>query len=126
MLPFLARWYHEPMIEWLLLPGHQTDPVRARIGQAWRGNAQLRLLQPTPRSRPITVLLPEGASACRAPRWPDVLSDWSDIYEEALFPSPLLPVAGEVLSEVGQDCLALYADLGAAAGPRGGIAWYEK
>src|SRR5690242_11671951 len=100
------------MIEWLLLPGHQADAVRALLGRAWAGKAQLRLLRPTPRSRPITVLLPEAATARRAPRWPDVLSDWSDIYEEPLFPSPLLPVAGEVLSELGQDCLALHADLG--------------
>jgi hypothetical protein len=114
------------MIEWLLLPGQNLQPVRTLLGRAWRGPAVLHLLQASPRARPVTVVVPEGARALRGPRWPDVLSDWADIYEEPLFPSPLLPVAGEVLSESGSECLALFADLGAPGGARGGIAWYQK
>src|SRR5579862_8778000 len=114
------------MIEWLLLPGNQVEAVRALIGQALRGSAQLVVLQPTPKSREVSVLVPRGAQALRQPRWPEVLTDWVDIYEEPLFPSAPVPVAAEVLSESGTDCLALHADLGAPAGPRGGIVWYEK
>lgn len=119
------------MIEWLLINNEagqaaQADTLRRLLGRAWRGSARAALLRVTEKARPVLVLSPEGATALREPRWPDVLSDWSDIYEERLFPSPLLPVAGEVLSEQGAECLALHADLGAPSGPRGGIAWYEK
>jgi hypothetical protein len=114
------------MIEWLLLPGNQIEAARKLLGGAWSGGARIALVQPTARSRALTVITPESARAHRAPRLPDVLSDWVDIYEEPLFPSPLLPVAGEVLSERGEDTLALHADLGDPARPRGGIAWYEK
>jgi hypothetical protein len=114
------------MIEWLLMPGNQLPLLRTLLGRAWRGGAQARVLQPTDRSREITVLIPEDAQALRQARFPDVLTDWVDIYEEPLFPSPRAPVAGEVLSEQGDDCLALHADLGAPGGARGGIAWYEK
>lgn len=115
------------MIEWLLLP--QVPPpetLRPLLGRAWRGEARVCALRPTPKSRTIAVISAEGASARREPRWPDVLGDWADIYEERLFPSALMPVAGEILSEQGGDCLALHADLGAPGGARGGIAWYEK
>src|SRR5262245_4002228 len=114
------------MIEWLLMPGNQAQVCRQVLGRAWSGAARLHVLQPSRKSREVTVLVPEAASARRAPRWPDVLTDWADIYEEPLFPSPRGPVAGEVLSEVGDECLALFADLGAPSGARGGIAWYEK
>jgi hypothetical protein len=55
-----------------------------------------------------------------------VLTDWVDIYEEPLFPSPRLPVAAELLSESGGEVLAVFADLGDPAGARGGMAWYQK
>ena len=102
------------------------DSVRVLLGRAWRGAAQLVVLRPTSKSREISVLVPVAVTALREPRWPDVLGDWVDIYEEPLFPRAALPVAAEVLSESGEDCLALHADLGAPSGARGGIAWYEK
>lgn len=110
-------------IEWLMLPGQEVETIRKLLGRAWSGSGEVRVLAPTPRSRTVTVLIPGSAAARRAPRLPDVLTDWADIYEERLFPSSLLPVAGEVFSEMGPDCLALHADLG---GGRGGVAWYEK
>lgn len=114
------------MIEWLLTPGNQLAHLQALVPRALRGATQARLLRPTPRSREITVLELGAAQAIRGARLPEVLSDWVDIYEEPIFPSPRALVAGEVLSEQGQDCLALHADLGAPGGPRGGIAWYER
>ena len=116
------------MIEWLVVPAHDdvmADVLR-RLGRAWRGTALCGRLQPTPKSRPALVLVPEAVTAARPPRFPDVLTDWVDIYEEAIFPSPLLPVAGELLSEAGAEALALFADLGDPRGARGGVAWYEK
>src|SRR5580658_3819085 len=112
------------MIEWLLVSGTPVDVVRVRLKQAWSGAATLQLAQPTGKSRQSLLLVPESVRARREPRWPDVLSDWVDIYEEPLFPSPVLPVGGEVLSEAGLECLALHADLGHPGGARGGIAWY--
>lgn len=114
------------MIEWLLLPETKLAVVRGRLPQAWSGSALAYPFQPTKDARPALLLVPERAVARRAPRWPDVLSDWSDIYEEPLFPSPRLPVAGEVVSEGGVECLALHLDLGHPSGARGGVAWYDK
>lgn len=114
------------MIEWLLMPENQVSACRSLLGGAWSGTAALYVLQPTPKSRTVTIVVPEIVTARRAARFPDVLTDWADIYEEPLFPSPRTLVAGELLSESGDDCLALFADLGAPAGARGGIAWFEK
>lgn len=116
------------MIEWLVIPGSDdavADLLR-RIGRGWRGTALVGRLQPSPKSRPAVVVTPQEVSPLAKPRWPDVLTDWVDIYEEPLFPSPSLPVAAQAVSEAGTEVLALFADLGDPRGARGGIAWYEK
>jgi len=114
------------MLEWLFIPGDYPADLERRLAKAWRGGAYVSVLRLTAKARPCTVIEPDGATAIKKPRWPDVLSDWTDIYEESLFPSPLLPVAGELLSETGAESLALFADLGHPSGARGGIAWYQK
>ena len=114
------------MIEWLILPGAVTPELARRLAAVWRGNALSSSPYLGNKARSCTIVAPETISVTRQPRWPDVLSDWSDIYEEKLFPSPTLPVAGELWSESGSEALALYADLGHPGGARGGIAWYQK
>lgn len=118
------------MIEWLVIPLHEdavADVVR-RLQRAWRGSALVGSLDLSPKrgARPALVVAPDAVTPLRKPRWPDVLTDWVDIYEEPLFPSPQLPVAGEILSEAGAEALALFADLGDPQGARGGVAWFEK
>ena len=114
------------MIEWLFISGDYPPDLNRRLATVWRGSAYVSVLRLTQKARPCTVIEPESITALRKPRWPDVLADWTDIYEESLFPSPSLPAAGEVLSETGGETLALFADLGHPSGPRGGIAWYHK
>jgi hypothetical protein len=114
------------MLEWLFVAGEYSPEFERRLARAWRGSAWDSVLRLTAKARPCTVIEPEAATALQKPRWPDVLSDWTDIYEESLFPSALLPVAGEVLSETGPEVLGLFSDLGHPAGARGGVAWYHK
>lgn len=113
------------MIEWLLFPGEFSADVPRRLGRVWRGSALASVLR-LPGARPVTVIEPTQLQAVRQPRWPDVLSDWVDINEEPIFPSPLLPVAGEALSETGPEVLAMFADPSQPDRVRGGIAWYER
>ncbi len=114
------------MLEWLFVPSESAQDVAKRLGRVWRGSATITQLRLTSKARPCLVIEPETMSALTKPRWPDVLTDWVDIYEEPLFPSPRLPVAGELLSEAGGEVLAVFADLGDPAGARGGTAWYQK
>lgn len=114
------------MIEWLILPGAVTPELGRRLGAVWRGSAAAASPYLGNKARACTIVAPDSIQVTRQPRWPDVLSDWSDIYEEKLFPGPTLPVAGELWSESGGEALALYADLGHPGGARGGIAWYQK
>lgn len=114
------------MIEWLFISGEYPQDLDRRLAKVWRGSAWVSLLRLTKKARPCTIIEPESVTALRQPRWPDVLTDWTDIYEESLFPSTRLPVAGELLSETGSETLALFADLGHPQGARGGVAWHDK
>ena len=113
------------MIEWLLFPGEFSADLPRRLVKVWRGTSLVSVLR-LPDARVVTVIEPRELRALREPRWPDVLSDWVDIHEEPIFPSPLLPVAGEALSETGPDVLCMFADPTEPERVRGGIAWYEK
>ena len=113
------------MIEWLMFPGEFTAELPRRLTKVWKGSALCSVLR-LPKANVVTVVEPLDVRAVRAPSWPDVLSDWVDIHEEPMFPSPLLPVAGEVLSESGPDVLCLFADPSQPERIRGGIAFYER
>ncbi|MBL8635677.1 MAG: hypothetical protein JNM40_20800 [Myxococcales bacterium] len=113
------------MMEWLMFPGEFTAELPRRLGKVWKGSALCSVLR-LAKANVVTVVEPLDVRAVRSPNWPDVLSDWSDIHEESLFPSPLLPVAGEVLSESGPDVLCLFADPSQPERVRGGIAFYER
>lgn len=114
------------MIEWLFVSGEYPQDLNRRLAKVWRGSAWVSVLRLTAKARPCTVIEPEAVTALPRPRWPEVLADWAEIYEEPLFPTPCLPVAAEALSETGPESLALFADLGHPRGARSGIAWYHK
>ena len=113
------------MIEWLLYPGEFSAELPRRLVKVWRGSALVSVLR-LPDANVVTVIEPQQVRALREPRWPDVLSDWVDINEEPMFPSPTLPVAGEALSETGPEVLCMFADPAEPERVRGGIAWYER
>jgi hypothetical protein len=69
------------------------------------------------------VVSPDRVKARRAARWPDVLEDWKDIYEEALFPDPELPVLAEEISGLGAPAACVFGGPGLL---KGTVAWYEK
>ncbi len=120
------------MIEWVVVAVPRgarrptTESVVERLGRAWAGGARVGWAELGPKVNPCLLLAPDGANARRAPRFPDVLTDWADIYEEPLGHSVLVTVAAEILSEGGQDVLAMFADLGDPEGPRAATGWYDK
>ncbi len=113
------------MVEWLLFPGEFSADLPRRLVKVWRGSALVSVLR-LPRAQVVTVVEPMQLRALREPRWPDVLSDWVDIHEEPIFPTPNLPVAGEAVSEAAPEVLCIFADPSQPDRVRGGIAWYEK
>ena len=113
------------MFAWLVIRDEHMDVLAAAVGKAWTGHAIIaRLAFPARKApREIAVVWPDRAQGLRAPRWPDVLDDWKDIYEEALFPDALLPVLAEELSGLGAPTLCAHAGPGLATGT---VAWYEQ
>jgi hypothetical protein len=113
------------MHAWVVVEAEHAGLVSSALARAWRGRAALtRLALPARRgSRELLFAWPESAEAIRPPRWPEVLSDWHDIYGDPLFPGDALPVLAEELSALGAEALALHAEPGLA---RATVAWYEK
>jgi hypothetical protein len=109
------------MIDWVAVrPAHQQILLTA-LGRGWQGGVIAMALVPT---APLSLVAwSEGARARRAARWPDVLVEWAEIYEERLFASDLGPVLAEEVSALGADALAVHADPGFA---RAGVGWYAK
>ena len=110
------------MIEWLLVSGDQRELVYRCFGAAWSGGQACESIV---RLGPgwVTVAWPLGSRAQRAPRWPDVLADWREFHDEALFPSAEVPVLAEEVSALGANALALSVAPGAA---RADIGWYHQ
>lgn len=110
------------MINWLVVRAEHRDAVGHALPRAWRGGeaafADLRF----PRAA-VTFVWPVGASARRPARWPDVLGDWRDIYEDALFPDDAIPVLAEEAAGLGAEALAAHAELGLK---RASVGWYRK
>jgi hypothetical protein len=114
------------MFAWLVIREDDTDVLVAAIGKAWSGGEAVvaRLTVPTKKpSKPIAVIWPDRAKARREPRWPALLDDWRDIYEEALFPNAEIPVLSEELSGLGAPSLCVHAGPGLATGT---VAWFEQ
>jgi len=116
------------MFKWVAVLADQRAVLEQALTTAWSGGTavvvELTLMSPKKRQpRPALVAWPEGASSRRAPRWPDLLDEWRDIYDERLFPAPECPVAAEEVSALGADALIVH---GAPGFAQASIGWYEK
>jgi len=110
------------VIHWLVVRGQHREAVGHALARAWSGGEAWFVDLPF-RAAPVTFVWPSGARARRPARWPEVLADWHDIYEEPLFPADEVPVLAEEASALGAQPLAAYGDLGLG---RASIGWYEK
>jgi hypothetical protein len=111
------------MIEWLAVRAEHRDPVARAVSRAWRGaDAKVADLQ-FPRGVRATFVGPGAARAARPARWPELLADWREIYEEKLFPSDAVPVLAEEASALGAEVLVAHAEPGLA---RASVGWYRK
>jgi len=116
------------MFIWVAVLAEKRDVLEKALARAWQGGGAVvadLTLTSTKRRQPRAALIawPDGAKARRAPRWPDVLTDWHDIYDDQLFPSPECPVAAEEVSGLGADALIVH---GAPGLEHASIGWYEK
>jgi hypothetical protein len=74
------------MIEWLVVRAEHRETVGNALARAWRGGERGIRRSRVPAERASRFVWSAGAQARRAARWPDLLTDWHDIYEDALFP----------------------------------------
>jgi hypothetical protein len=114
------------MIQWLVVRAEHAPLLPTAFAKAWSGGQGLLATLPFPvkkEVRRLSFAWSEGARARRGARWPDLLADWNDIYDEKLFPSDELPVLGEELSGLGADVLVLHGEPGLT---RATVAWYVK
>jgi hypothetical protein len=125
-IPRTRTMYHAGVFAWLVIREDHTDVLTAAIAKTWSGGDAViaRLAFPARKApRQIAVVWADRARAKRAARWPDLLDDWKDIYDEALFPNAELPVLAEELSGLGAPTLCAHASPGLDAGT---VAWYER
>ncbi len=116
------------MFRWVVVLADQRGVLETALAKAWKGGDALvaELVLPSTKRRPprpALIAWPEGASARRPPRWPDLLNEWHEIYEDKLFPSPECPVLAEEVSGLGADALVVH---GAPGLTQATIAWYAK
>lgn len=112
------------MIEWMLLEGRPEVLADKAVPKALTGgHAVLGCLTFGKHSKPITIVSVEGSRAKRAARWPEILTDWAEIYSTKLFPSDAVPVLCEEASGLGADALAIFGEPGLG---RATVAWYAK
>ncbi len=116
------------MFAWVVIREEQSDVLASAVARAWTGAATVAHLElPAKRAnkpaKRIAVIAPEVAHAKRAPRWPDVLGEWSDINEETLFPGGELPVLAEELSTLGAQALCVHGGPGLTLAT---VAWFDR
>jgi hypothetical protein len=114
------------MFQWVVARSEHRDLLARAAQSALRGGelvmAHFAYTGKKP-GKPVVIAWTQGARAARAPRWPEVLADWRDIYEEELFPSDEAPVLGEDVSGLGAEACAIHAAPGLAHAT---VAWYAK
>jgi hypothetical protein len=111
------------MIEWLAVRAEHRDEVARALARAWKGSGAAVADLAFPKGVRVSFVSPGGAVARRAARWPDLLADWRDIYEDRLFPTDAVPVLAEEASALGAEVLAAHAEPGLA---RASVGWYRK
>jgi hypothetical protein len=112
------------MIEWMLLEGTPETVAEKAVPRGLTGgSAVMATLTFGKHSKPITIVSVEGSRAKRPGRWPEILTDWAEIYSTKLFPSDAIPVLCEEASGLGADALAIFGEPGLG---RATIGWYAK
>jgi hypothetical protein len=118
------------MYSWVVVELEQAGLLPAALARAWQGGGAEAAHVDLPARKEPRVLVftsadPAGGTpaARRPPRWPDLLTDWSDIYSEPLFPDDAMPVLAEEISAMGADALLVHAAPGVAGAT---VAWYER
>ncbi len=107
----------------LVVRAEHREVVGHALPRAWRGG-EAHVVDLVVGETAVTFISPgPGAAASRAARWPDLLTDWRDIYDERLFPADAVPVLAEEASGLGADALAIWGELGLA---RACVGWYRK
>ena len=116
------------MIDWVVVRPEHAGVLSAGAKKALGGGLAVAdvAVPQAPKKPPARMLCawPEGASAARrAPRYPEVLADWGDIYDVKLFGNPALAVLAEEVSGLGADVLVASAELGLEVTSLG---WWAK
>jgi hypothetical protein len=116
------------MLEWAVVKAENRGILPTAMQKAWRGGEGVIAdvafqTKPGYPPRILSFAWAEGAGARRSASWPDVLADWTDIYEEKLFPTDLIPVLAEEASALGASVLIAQADHGLGRATQG---WYAK
>jgi hypothetical protein len=114
------------MFEWTVVEHDRREVLLKAVAKAWRGGQGVVCDLEFPhkkKPRWLCIAWAEGAGAARKPRWPELLADWSDIHEDALFPADEAPVLAEEVSGLGADAFACHGEPGLK---RATVGWYEK
>ncbi len=118
------------MYAWLVVEVEHAGLLPAALARAWRGGGgEVVEIELPARKQTRTLAFaradpaPGAPVPRRAPRWPDLIADWSDIHSERLFPDDALPVLAEEISALGADALLVHVAPGLAGAT---VAWYER
>lgn len=115
------------MFQWVVVRGEHRDLLERAIAAAVRGGsvevAYFAYTVGKKGGKPCAFALVGGAATARAPRWPEVLADWRDIYDEPLAPGDAGPAVAEEVSGLGADAVYLWGEPGLG---RATAAWYAK
>jgi hypothetical protein len=111
------------MIEWLAVRAEHRDEVARALSRAWKGGGATVADLQFPGGTKISFVSPGQVAARRSARWPDLLSEWREIYEDRLFPSDAVPVLAEEASALGAEVLIAHAEPGLL---RASTGWYRK
>ena len=117
------------MFQWVVVRGEHRDLLERAIAAAVRGGsvevAYFAYTVGKKAGKPCAFALvgAAGLAPARAARWPEVLADWRDIYDERLAASEVGPVLAEEVSGLGADAVYLWGEPGLA---RATAAWYAK
>jgi hypothetical protein len=114
------------MFQWVVVGHDRRELLVKSIVKSWRGGHAVVCDVELPARRGtkwLAIAWADGASPRRDPRWPEVLTDWSDINDERLFPEKTLPIVAEEVSGLGADAFIAHGEPGLE---RATVAWYGK
>ena len=115
------------MFHWIVV-GHERREVLVKsIVKSWRGGhavvCDVQLQGKHQQPRWLAIAWADGAAARRGPRWPELLTAWTEINEDPLFPEDTAPVLAEEVSGLGADAFIAHGEPGLE---RATVGWYQK